>query len=87
MTQALAVDETIESKVRNFVVQEFLDGDSEDLTDTLDLLQIRVFDSINIMRLVDFLEETFEISIKPDDITEMICLANIYRIVHTKLAR
>ena len=51
---------TIKSKVRNFIHEEFLRGDSsQDIQDDTHLLESGIMDSISTLRLVAFLEQEF----------------------------
>jgi acyl carrier protein len=50
----------IKSRVRSFILQEFLPGeDPEQLTDDLPLISGRILDSLATLKLVAFLEDNF----------------------------
>ena len=52
--------------LREFIMTEFLPGeDPSKLTDTTPLISGGILDSLAILKLVAFLEETFGIEIKP----------------------
>jgi acyl carrier protein len=52
-------------KVRVFIVENFMFGNDENLSDDTSFLGEGIIDSTGVLELVDFLEETF--SIKVDD--------------------
>jgi acyl carrier protein len=52
-------------KVRAFIVENFMFGNDEGLSDDTSFLEEGIIDSTGVLELVDFLEETF--SIKVDD--------------------
>ena len=55
----------IEPSVRDFILTEFLSGEDPDqLTNTTPLVTTGILDSIATLRLVQFLEDTFSISIE-----------------------
>ena len=53
--------------IRRFVVADLLDG--EEVDDGEDLLLSGLVDSMGVMRLVAFMEEEFNLSIPPQDVT------------------
>ena len=51
--------------VKDFILKEFLPGESEDaLTDDVRLVSDGILDSMSTLRLVSFLEETFNVQIE-----------------------
>jgi acyl carrier protein len=60
---------TVADLVRRFVVEELdYEGEPEDLTGDLELLEEGVLDSLRIMALVEYLEAEFDIVIDEDDV-------------------
>ncbi len=55
--------------VRNFIVENFLFGESDRLKDDTSFLDTAIIDSTGILELIAFLEETFDVSIED---TEML---------------
>lgn len=56
-------------QILSFITQQFLDGRREsDFTLESDLLTTGVIDSLGVMRLVSFLEQTFSITVPPQDV-------------------
>lgn len=61
--------QTIKTTVKDYIMSEFLPGeDPSDLTDTTPLLTSGILDSISTFKLVGFLEITFGVRMKANDI-------------------
>jgi len=75
------------SKVREFVVENFLFGDGEKLMDDTSFMEEGIIDSTGILELVFFLEETFGFSVEDDELVpeNMDSLQNIARFVDRKM--
>ncbi|HEY6445217.1 MAG TPA: acyl carrier protein [Acidobacteriaceae bacterium] len=58
----------IEQQIRSFVTDSFLFGQPIDLQSTDSLLAKGVIDSTGVLELVSFLESTYAIKIKDEDI-------------------
>lgn len=52
------------NKVKEFIVENFLFGDENGFNEDTSFLQENLIDSMGIMELITFLEETFNIRIK-----------------------
>jgi acyl carrier protein len=52
------------------------------------LFEIDVLDSFNIVKLIQFLEESFDVIIDPENITQenFTCVRNIVRLLKTKMS-
>jgi acyl carrier protein len=74
------------SKVREFVVENFLFGDGEALRDDTSFMEDGIIDSTGILELVFFLEETFGFSVEDDELVpeNMDSLQNIARFIERK---
>lgn len=59
---------TIKDIIRQFIVENFLFGDSNGLDDGSSFLDEGIVDSTGVLELVTFLEKTFSIRIKDDDL-------------------
>jgi acyl carrier protein len=57
----------IERETRNFLVSNFLNGSSEELSDRDPLLG-KVIDSTGVLELIGFLERQFSISVPDEDV-------------------
>jgi len=56
------------SKIRQFIVENFLFGDGQVLKDDTSFMQEGIIDSTGILELVFFLEETFGVSVEDDEL-------------------
>lgn len=54
------------TRLTTFVAREFLDGDARDLTPTTPLLEWGVLDSLSMLALLSFIDETLRIDV-PDE--------------------
>lgn len=77
----------LESAVRELIVNDILQGrDSEELTAATELVETGIVDSINVLKLVDFVEEEYEIELEPEDIRRFTTISNIVSVVEAKIA-
>lgn len=59
----------LKSEIMTFINSEILDGDFDDhLTDDTNLIDDGIIDSMGIMKLLTYLEDTFSIKIDGDDL-------------------
>jgi len=58
----------IKKKVRAFIVENFLFGVDDELTDATSFLEDGVIDSTGILELVEFIEEEFSMSIDEEEL-------------------
>ena len=56
------------SKIRAFIVENFLFGNDEGLKDETSFLEEGIIDSTGVLELVTFLEEDFEITIDDEEL-------------------
>ena len=56
-------------EIRSFVIETFLFGDPERLTDTTPLLESHIVDSTGILEIVMFLEDRYGIRIEDSELT------------------
>lgn len=77
----------IEGAVRQFILHEILGGKAAgELTDTTELVERGVVDSINVLGLVDFIEESYDIMLEPNEVQQFTSIVNIARVVRAKRA-
>lgn len=84
----MAEQAQIEQIVKDFILSEFLEGESSDaLGRDTKLLSGSVLDSLSVLRLVSFLEEHFEIEFDADqvDSDNFDTVAEIAELVQSKL--
>ena len=82
----MAETQAIDDQVREFVIDTFVftDADKVELTDTTDLVELGVLDSMNVLQLVDFIEEQFDIMLDPEDLFLLTTLAGIVAVIREK---
>ena len=61
--------ESLSNTIRTYVVEELLDDDMP-IDDTDRLFELGLIDSLNLVRLLSFLEETFEVRIPVSMVTD-----------------
>lgn len=79
--------ETIKDKVRNFIVENFLFGDtSYQLADDASLIENDIIDSTAVLELVAFIEDDFGIAMSDADIVpaNLDSLARIASFIETR---
>ncbi len=79
--------ETIKDKVRNFIIENFLFGDtSYQLADDASLIENDIIDSTAVLELVAFIEDNFGITMSDADIVpaNLDSLARISSFIETR---
>jgi acyl carrier protein len=78
----------VSQRVREYIVDSFLLGEDDGLSDTASLLEHGVVDSLGLVELVLFVEETFGISIDEAELTNenLDSIERISQLVETKRA-
>jgi acyl carrier protein len=79
--------EAIKTKVRKFIVGNFLFGEADGLQDDTSFLEAGILDSTGVMEVVGFLEAQFSIRIDDDELTpeNLDSIASIGKFVSDKL--
>ncbi|MBN2331959.1 MAG: acyl carrier protein [Deltaproteobacteria bacterium] len=77
----------IKGKIREFIVENFLFGSGDDLTDDSSFLDGGIIDSTGVLELVEFLEEEFAISIDDEELVpeNLDSLNNVTAFLEKKL--
>ncbi len=57
------------TRIRSFVVQKFPAARKRGLSDDLPLLESGIIDSLGVLDVVEFLEQTFTMKIEDDELT------------------
>ena len=70
-----------------FIVENFLFGDGQQLQDDTSFMESGIIDSTGILELITFLEEKYEIKIKDDELVpeNLDNLQNVARFVSRKI--
>ena len=55
-------------KVREFIIEQLLFGERDKLTDDTPFYNTGLFDSLGMLEVISFLEETFNITVEDDDL-------------------
>lgn len=79
--------ENMRDIVRRFILDNFLPGeDASNLTDTTELKESGILDSLSTLKLVTFLEEQFKVEFEADDLDagNLATLESIERLVKSK---
>ena len=73
--------------VREFVIENFLFGDGQQLQDDTSFMESGIIDSTGILELITFLEEKYEIKIEDDELIpeNLDNLQNVARFVSRKI--
>jgi len=81
------VTRDIRHSVRSFVEENFLLGSELEVADTDSLLQLQIVDSTGFLEIVAFLETTFAIKVRDDEMVpeNLETIANITAYVSRKL--
>ena len=59
----------VKSKIREYIIENFLFGDAAPLTDdSISLLDEGIMDSVGVMELVAFLEQDFGLSVADEEL-------------------
>ena len=77
----------IEEQMREFVVENFLFGESQNgLRDSDSLLDKGIIDSTGVLELVSYLEETFEIQVEDEELIpeNLDSIANVTAYIQRK---
>ena len=59
----------IKQAVREQVIEEFMDGNGDALTDETRLVEDEIIDSLGIFLMLGFIKERFGIEVDPEDVT------------------
>ena len=76
------------SQIKNFIIENFLFGNSDGLDDKASFLEEGIIDSTGVLELVNFLEETYEIQVADEELIpeNLDSVNNVIRFIEEKLA-
>lgn len=79
--------DNVRETVRRYILDNFLPGeDASNLTDSTELKESGILDSMSTLKLVTFLEETYQVEFEADDLDagNLSTVANIAALVASK---
>lgn len=59
----------IQEQIRNFIVENFLFGESNGLSESDSLLEKGIIDSTGVLELIAFIEETYGIKVEDEELS------------------
>lgn len=73
--------------IRNFIIENFLFEEDENLKEETSFLENGIIDSTGILELVTFLEESYGITVEDEELVpeNLDSIANVVRYIQTKL--
>jgi acyl carrier protein len=73
-------------KIKSYIVENFLFGDDKGLEDTTSFLESGIVDSTGILELISFVEETFAIKVKDDELVpeNLDSIVNLVQFITSK---
>ena len=77
----------IRETLRAFILDNFLQGeDPRNLTDQTELKESGILDSLSTLKLVSFVEETYQVELEADDLsaTNLATLESIEQLIQSK---
>lgn len=79
---------SLRDKIRNFILENFILENPEDLVDGESMLEKGIMDSTGVLELVAFLESTFEIKVEDEELIpqNLDSIENIVNYLERKLA-
>jgi len=77
----------IKTKIRTFIVENFLFGKDEGLNDETSFLDEGIIDSTGILELVSFMEEEFHIKVEDEELIpeNLDSIANVVKYLQKKV--
>jgi acyl carrier protein len=79
----------IQQQIREYIVDNILFGDGKNLQPDTSFQEEGVFDSMGLLELIAFLEDTYDISVEDDDLTieNLGSVQDVSRLVQRKLLK
>ena len=76
------------NKIKEFIIENFLFGDSNGLKDDTSFLDEGIIDSTGVLELITFLEEEYEINVEDNELIpeNLDSINNLVAFIVTKLA-
>lgn len=76
----------IEEQVRNFITENFLFGEEKKVADTDSFLENGIIDSTGVLEVVSFVEDTFNIKVKDEEMIpeNLDSISNLVKFIKSK---
>ena len=76
-----------QSRIREFVIDNFLFGDGEQLSDDISFMGSGIIDSTGMLELIGFIEETYGVKIRDEELIpeNFDSVSRLAKFVETKL--
>ena len=76
----------LNATIRNFIIENFLFEEDENLKEDTSFLEGGIIDSTGILELVTFLEETFEFTVEDEEMVpeNLDSIANVVKFIQKK---
>jgi acyl carrier protein len=89
ISNEIAASESVEERIRGFILQQFPAARSRDIGTADSLLTQGIIDSLGVLEVVTFLEKEFRLTISEDELLSdhFESIAQIARLISQKLAR
>jgi len=77
----------LKSRIREFIVENFLFGNADSLEDRTSFLEEGIIDSTGVLELVTYLEEEFDITIEDEELIpeNLDSINNVNAFLETKM--
>ena len=81
--------ENVKQKIWDFVVETFLFGESDGLSESDSLLEKGIIDSTGVLELIAFIEETYGIKVQDEELIpeNLDSIANVVDFIERKKAQ
>lgn len=78
----------IRKKIRTMIVENFLFGNSDGLSDDTSFLEEGIIDSTGVLELVNYIEESFSIQIEDEELIpeNLDSISNVENFIKSKVA-
>lgn len=74
-------------KLKNYIIEEFIpDQNGDGIDDDMDLIASGILDSLAILKLVAFIENTYEVALEPEEIDpeNLSSISAIHKLIASK---
>lgn len=76
-------DLDVENVIKKFIVETLSPVD--EITRTTPLVQDGIVDSLNVLKLVEFVEDSYDIELEASDVLQFTTIENIARVIESRV--